>query len=254
MLFRRESYVLYAGGVAMKIAVCDSERTMREKLEGLIRRQRADAEVFSFASGRQLLEARQRFQIILMDICPEGIGGIETARALRMKDETVILIFVTASKEYAFEAFGVSAFQYLLKPVSEEKFRQVFDRACGEADRRAGEKEEQLFFRTKSRNFTVTKREILYVESRGRKVDIHTIRECITVYGTMAGMEERLGKDFYRCHRGYLVNLARVAEYEPGRILLENGETIFMAREKYAEFNRSYGQYLKKERAADACE
>lgn len=233
----------------MKIAVCDGERSSREKLEGLIRRLREDAEVFLFASGRQLLEARQRFQIVLMDIRPEGSGGIETARALRMKDETAILIFVTASKEYAFEAFDVSAFQYLLKPVSEEKFRQVFERACEEAERRAGEKEEQLLIRTKSRNFTVPKREILYVESQGRKVEIRTVRERIAVYGTMTGMAEQLGKDFYRCHRGYLVNLARVAQYEPCRILLENGETIFMAREKYGEFDRCYSQYLKQESA-----
>lgn len=229
----------------MKIAVCDSERATREKLEALIRRERADAEVFLFSSGRQLLEARQRFQMILMDVRSEGSGGIETARALRMKDERVILIFVTASREYAFEAFDVSAFQYLLKPVSEEKFRQVFGDACAEAERRAREKEEQLFFRTKSRNFTVPKGEILYVESQGRKVEIHTVRERITVYGTMAGMEERLGKDFCRCHRGYLVNLARVAEYEPGRILLENGETIFMAREKYGDFHKNYSRYLQ---------
>ncbi|MCM1026264.1 MAG: LytTR family DNA-binding domain-containing protein [Roseburia sp.] len=235
----------------MKIAVCDSERATREKWEGLIRGQRADAEVFSFASGRQLLEARQRFQIVLMDIRPESGSGIEIARALRMKDEAVILIFITASKEYAFEAFDVSAFQYLLKPVSEERFRQVLERACGEAERRAQERQEQLFLRTKSRTFTVAKGEILYVESQGRKVDIHTVRDCITIYGTMAGMEEQLGKDFCRCHRGYLVNLARVAGYEPGRVLLENGEAVFMAREKYTEFDRSYRRYRQGEGQAD---
>lgn len=232
-------------GKIMKIAVCDSDRAAREKLERLIRRQRADAEVFHFASGQQLLESRQRFQIILMDVRPQGTGGMETARTLRMKDETAILIFVTASKEYAFEAFDVSAFHYLLKPVSEEKFRKAFEKACEEADRRARENDEQLIFRTKSRSVAVPKKEILYVESQGRKVDIHTRRECITVYGTMTGMEAELGGEFCRCHRGYLVNLAWVAEYEPGKILLKSGETIFMAKEKYAEFDRRYGQYLK---------
>ena len=230
----------------MKIAICDDEREICEGLERLIRKQRAEAEVVLFSSGGQLLESRERFQIVLMDIQMEGMSGIETARALRMKDETAVLIFVTALREYVFDAFDVSDFHYLLKPVSEEKFRRVFEKACDEAERRERESGEQLFFRTKSRSFTIRKRDILYVESRGRKVDIHMPKECVTVYSTMNGMEQQLGEDFYRCHRGYLVNLAKVAEYETDRILLGSGETVFMAREKYAEFVKVYMRFLKR--------
>ena len=64
-----------------------------------------------------------------------------------------------------------------------------------------------------------------------------------SVYATMQSMEERLGEDFYRCHRGYLVNLAYVSEYGEGTIRLQNGETIYVAREKYSEFVKAYTQY-----------
>lgn len=229
----------------MRIAICDDEKEICGQLKRLVLKQGADCEVFLFDSGRQLLKARQRFHIILMDIQMDGMSGIETARALRMKDENAVLIFVTALKEYVFEAFDVSAFHYLLKPVSEEKFRRVFESACREAKKREWEEGEQIFFRTRTRSFTFQKRDILYVESRGRKVDIHTVKECVTVYGTMNGLGEQLGGDFYRCHRGYLVNLAYVSEYEPGEILLGNGETIFMARDKYAEFVKVYMGFLK---------
>lgn len=229
----------------MKIAICDDEKEMCSSLKRLVLKQRPDCEVSLFDSGRQMLQSRQRFQIVLMDIQMEGMSGIETARALRMKDENAVLIFVTALKEYVFEAFDVSAFHYLLKPVSGETFRRVFDRACREAEKRGREEAEQVFFRTRNRSFTLRKQDILYVESRGRKVDIHTVRECVTVYATMNSLEEQLGEGFYRCHRGYLVNLAHVSEYEPDRILLEGGETAFMARDKYTEFVRVYMRYLK---------
>lgn len=88
----------------MKIAICDDEREICEGLERLIRKQRAEAEVVLFSSGGQLLESRERFQIVLMDIQMEGMSGIETARALRMKDETAVLIFVTALREYGAES------------------------------------------------------------------------------------------------------------------------------------------------------
>ncbi len=95
------------------------------------------------------------------------------------------------------------------------------------------------------------KEEILYVESKKRKVDIHTLQECFTVYATMRHMEEQLGEDFYRCHRGYLVNMAYVKEYETDIIHLKNGETVYMARDKYSDFVKAYKHYL--DRGGIAC-
>ena len=230
----------------MKVAICDDEKEICAQLKRMVMQQKEDSQVYLFPSGSRLLESRQRFDIILMDIQMGGKSGIETAKALRMKDEKAVIIFVTALKEYVFDAFDVAAFHYLLKPVSEEKFRKVFEGACREAEKRQHEDGEQIFFRTKSRSFTLQKKDILYVESRGRKVDIHTLKECVTVYATMAGLEEQLGERFYRCHRGYLINLAYVTEYETDRILLENGEAVFLAREKYGEFVKCYMRFLKR--------
>lgn len=228
----------------MKIAICDDERDNCSRLKGLIKSKR-DCEVKCFYTGKQFLEAREHFDILILDIRMEEMKGIEVAKALRVKQENTVLIFVTALKEYVPEAFDVSAFHYLLKPVPEEKFNKVFDSACREVERLEGLKSEQLFFQTRSRSFTVQKKEILYVESRKRKVDIHTLRECFTVYATMRYMEEQLGGDFYRCHRGYLVNMAYVKEYETDVIHLKNGETVYMARDKYSEFAKAYMQFLR---------
>lgn len=63
---------------------------------------------------------------------------------------------------------------------------------------------------------------------------------CFSVYATMKGMEQQLGEDFFRCHRGYLVNMDHVAEYDTDAIRLKNGERIYMAREKYSEFAAAY--------------
>ena len=229
----------------MKVAICD-ERGSCLELRNLIKRQKYDCDVRCFYTGKQLLETRERFDILILDIQMEEMSGIEVARALRMKQDNMVLIFVTALKEYASEAFDVAAFHYLLKPVPGEKFCKVFESACREVERLEGLKSEQLFFQTRSRNFTVQKKDILYVESRKRKVDIHTLQECFTIYATMRHMEEQLGGDFYRCHRGYLVNMAYVKEYETDVIRLKNGEKVYMARDKYAEFAKAYMRFLNK--------
>lgn len=243
----------FRGGVAeikdkrwgMKVAICDEEKGSCATLAQLVRRQEPDCEVSCFYSVRQFLEARQHYDILLLDIQMEGMRGMEAARALRISGEDTLLIFVTAGREYAAEAFEVSAFHYLLKPVAEEKFCGVFENACRAVRRQEEIRDGQLFFQTKARNFTVRKKEILYIESEKRKVEIHTLKENITIYATMKHMEEQLGKGFYRCHRGYLVNMDYVAGYGFGTIRLQNGEDIYLAREKYSDFVRVYTEYLK---------
>lgn len=230
----------------MRVAICDDEKESSNGLSCLIRKQEPDCEVVCFHTCRQFLEAGQHFDILLLDIRMENMGGIEVARALRIRREDTILIFVTALKDYVPEAFDVSAFHYLLKPVSPEKFCRVFEDACRKVRKRENINSGQLFFQTKARSFTVQKGEILYVESRKRKVEIHTLKENVTVYATMKHMEEQLGEGFCRCHRGYLVNMAYVTEYGAGFVRLQNEETVYLAREKYSEFVRVYGEYLKR--------
>ena len=101
----------------MKVAICDEEKDSCGQLRQLIRRQEPDCEVICYLSVREFLEARQHFDILLLDIQMEGMRGMEAARALRISGEDTVLIFVTAGKEYAAEAFEMSAFHYLLKPV-----------------------------------------------------------------------------------------------------------------------------------------
>lgn len=229
----------------MRVAICDEEKESCLGLSRLIKVQEPDCEIMCFYTCRQFLEARQHFDILLLDIQMEKMGGIEVARTLRICQENTILIFVTALKEYAPEAFDVSAFHYLLKPVSPEKFGKVFAGACREVRKLESLSGGQLFFQTKTRSFTISPKDILYVESRKRKVEIHTLKENIAVYATMKRMEAQLGENFYRCHRGYLVNMAYVTEYGGGTVCLQNGEKVYLAREKYSDFVKVYTEYLK---------
>ena len=234
----------------MRVAICDDERESCNGLSLLIKRQEPDCEVACFHTCRQFLEAAQHFDILLLDIPMEEMGGIEVARALRGRGERTVLIFVTALKEYAPEAFEVSAFHYLLKPVVPEKFCRVFESACLQVRKLESQSAGQLFFQTKARSFTVPRDEVLYVESRRRKVEIHTRKENVTVYATMKHMEEQLGEGFFRCHRGYLVNMAYVTGYGAGFVRLQNGEAVYLAREKYSEFAKVYSEYLRQSGAA----
>ncbi len=229
------------------IAICDDEKIIRERIINFINKQEADCRIESFGTGNELLAAGKKFDMIFLDIQMKGKNGIETARAIREYDAKAVIVFVTALKEYVFEAFDVAAFHYLLKPVDEKKFAEVFHNAVKEIQKQPRTQEAEapaLLIKAKNRSHMLKQGEIIFVESRANKVGIHTVREVIETYYTMSKLEGELGRNFYRCHRGYLVNMAHVAEYSSDMIEMDNGDRVYMAKEKYPEFVKKYMRYL----------
>ena len=231
--------------IRLNIAICDDEEIIREQIKELIEKEIPGICVGLYETGDALLAAGKQFDIVFLDIQMEGTDGIETAKRLRQREEDTILIFITGIREYVFQAFDVAAFHYLLKPIEADKFREVFWRAGRELEKRKSKRRETVFIKTRNRSFSLEKDSILYIESRGKKVEIHTTGETIEVYASMNEMEGQLGDGFFRCHRGYLVNMAYVAEYDSESITLNNGEYVYLAKEKYGEFVKAYMRYLR---------
>ncbi|MBB2181824.1 response regulator transcription factor [Lachnospiraceae bacterium MD1] len=229
----------------MEVAIVDDEKVIRGQIKKLVVKYEPDCNVIAYETGEELLAEGKKLDVVFLDIQMEGMNGIDTARALREKQEDMVVIFITGVKEYVFEAFDVSAFHYLLKPVEEKKFSEVFERAKKEVKKRTTQEQKNIFIKNRNRSFTINRDNILYIENRGKKVEIHTGNEIIETYASMNDLEKQLGGNFYRCHRGYLVNMAHIAEYENDSISLNNGENIFMAKERYNEFVKEYMRYLR---------
>ena len=230
----------------IEIAICDDEEIIIERIADLIKKQNTDCHIESFRAGNELLSTKRHYDLIFLDIQMDGINGIETAKAVRKYDRKAVIIFVTAVKEYVFEAFDVGAFHYLLKPIGEEKFAEVFENAVREVRERQIQKETPtLFIKTKNKSYTFNQSEIIFIESMSRKAVIHTAKNTLEVYAVMNELQKELGNSFYRCHRGYLVNMAHITEYSNDMIEMDNGERVYLAKEKYQKFVREYMRYLR---------
>lgn len=228
----------------MKIAVVDDEKVIREQICARIEKQIPGNCPVVYASGDELLASGERFDIVFLDIQMDGRNGIETARCLRKRQEDVVLIFITGIREYVFDALDLYAFQYLIKPVDGKKLAEVLERAVKEVQKK---KEQRVLF-IKTRNLTLSQTDILYIESKAKKVEIHVAgaRESIEIYASMEELLRELGEEFYRCHRAYIINMAYVAEYSSDSILLTNGDKVYLAKKKYGEFVKAYMWYLQK--------
>ena len=237
----------------MRIAVCDDEREIREDVKQKIRHYLPEAEVCLYESAERLLAEQGMPDILFLDIKMSGMSGMELAGKLRARGENVTIVFLTAMEEYVYRAFDVGAFHYLLKPVDTVKFYEVLEKAVAERQRvresallREERAEASLTIKNKARTEKVYLSEIVYLEVFNRKVTLHKMQGEIEFYGRLKELEQRLSADFVRCHRAYVVNLRYVRRYDGAEITLENGDSVLMAKTKYAEFVRRYMDYIRK--------
>lgn len=233
----------------MKIAVCDDDRAIREELIRLAQKQVAGVEVTGYQSGEELLCAGADFDIYFLDIEMDSVSGMELARHIREQEENSrkrsIIIFVTGYREYMGEAFDVNAFHYLLKPLDEKKFAEVFDRAWKEASFFYEQEKKYIMVKSLGAKQRLLLKNIYYIESRNKKVIIHTTDKTLEVYGKMEELETRLGSTFYRCHRCYLVNMEKISAYSADNIQVINGDNLLLARTKYSDFIKAYMRYIQ---------
>lgn len=230
------------------LAVCDDMPTecadIAKQIEGVLTQFQTEFRIKQFFDGQELLHSRENFDIIFLDIKMPQINGMDLARKIREEEKRSLIVFITAAREYVFQAFEVEAFQYLVKPIRKEKLRKVLEKAI----KRIGADGDRDFLIIMAARQTrkIFLKDIYYIESIGRLVKIHCAEETLEAYEQIGALEDKLSdKAFFRCHKCFLVNLDYVDAFHKTEISLENGEKIMLAKRRYEEFQRAVLSYMK---------
>ena len=238
----------------IRIAICDDEANIRTYLSSLIGAQSCPCEIVEYASAGDCLADHREIDLLFLDIelAPSGSGldGMALARKIRERATGTqpVIIFVTGYERYVFDAFDVGAFQYLLKPVDEEKFAQVFARAVEQiaANRENPQKGRVLTLQSANTSKTIPLDSIYYIESSNHRVELHLKDGEFACYAKIGDLELELQDQFFRIHKGYLVNLSYVAGYSKTEVTLTNGEKLLLSKYKYQDFVKAYLRFLKR--------
>lgn len=237
----------------ISIAICDDDRALTGSLESMLREDAAlyglTASCDVFFDGASLVEAvRDRaacYELALLDIEMHGMDGIRAAQALRDMDLPILIVYISCHEEYLMDLFATEPFRFLHKPVNREELCRVFLDACRRIRRKAG-----YFTFSCQRTFhKIPYDRILYFESRGRTILIHTSgRETtetpvLRFYGKMNDIDNLIlesGARFLRIHQSFLVNFDHVrslsftdVELEGGLLLQISGDRRRAVRERY---------------------
>ena len=234
----------------MRISICDDEAPTRAYLTSLIRAQDCPCEVVEYASASDCLADHRGIDLLFLDIELNATGpdGMALARQIREQSAVTqpVIIFVTGYERYVFDAFDVGAFQYLLKPVDEEKFAQVFARAVSQIGTARKKTARTLTLQSAGVSRTVPLDSIYYIESSNHKVVLRLKDGAFSCYGKIRDLEAELGDQFFRVHKGYLVNLAYVEGYSKTELTLTNGEKLLISKYKYPDFVKAYLRFVKR--------
>ena len=168
---------------------------------------------------------RQRIDIIFLDINMPVLDGIAFIKTLKVQPQ---VIFTTAYKEYALDAFDLSACDYLLKPFSLERFMIAIDKAM-EALNASGQakadndspQQSFIFIKADAKIYKVEFTDILFAEAQGNYTRIVMTNSVILPVMTFSSFEEMLpSKLFLRVHRSFIVNKSRITHIEGNRVYI----------------------------------
>ena len=203
----------------INIAIVEDEKLYVSQLKEYISRYEKESgnriNVRVFPDGAEIVENYSGdFDIILMDIQMKYMDGMTAAEQIRKLDSEVIIMFITNMTQYAIRGYEVDALDYVVKPVEYFPFSQKLDRAIG---RLQNKKKVFVSIPVEDGVLKMEIDDIYYVESMGHSLIYRTKKGEFTARGTMKDMEEILSPyGFFRCNKGYIVNLKYVDGVKEG--------------------------------------
>jgi DNA-binding LytR/AlgR family response regulator len=176
--------------------------------------------------------------LIFLDIEMEGFTGLQLIKTLQHKPK---IILTTAYDKYAIEAFDLNVTDYLLKPISFERFIKAIDKVYDSfreikktAENEPVYKRDYFFVKTEFRMQRVDFDNILFVEGMNEYLRINTTKEKIMTLQNFKSLEESLPKDnFIRVHKSYMVAINKIESIEKNRIKI--GEKLIPISNTYKE-------------------
>lgn len=225
----------------LRAAEAVADKCMTE--EGLVREE--DFTVQCFAEAGPLMDAlaeeEDSCRLLLLDVEFGPDNGLAVASALREKGLPFSLIYITSHRDFVFDSFDTHPLHYLLKPLDEEKLRQLI-----REDHRRCCQDARLYLKQGGKHLSVAYQDIYAVEAAQHRTLIHLQNSAEEWAGTLTALSSKLpGWCFCQCHKSYYVNLTHVTELVRYEARLSNGQVIPISKRFYKSAIERYIAFLK---------
>ncbi len=232
--------------INLRIAVCDDEEAaltiVYGALEGVLAAygKKSTIERFKDVDLLKMALNEQSYDLIFLDIEMPKMNGIELAKAIKERDNSARIVFVSNRQDLVFEALHIHPDGFIRK----NHFIEDLTKLMPHLIQSLGKTEQQtIVIEDGQQLLRLNVMEITYIEGQGKKQLIHlsTADEPIEVRQSMKSFEERLNQyGFLRIHKGYLVNYHMIFEIGSEEVKLNDGEVLLISRRRLKEVQSAY--------------
>lgn len=210
--------------ISLKIALVDDEQIYLDEMAGICREfaaeNRLDIELSEYSDGDSFLRSKKDFSIVFMDIYMNGSDGVLTAHKLRERDSACILIFMTTSTEHMPDAFSCHAFEYIVKPFSPLRVKEVLNDALKIIPSQA----EYIELYSDRKTVRAALGEIVSAMTDAHYLEV-TLSDgtSLRCRMTIGQFSEQTDERFILINKGIIVNADYITDFENNCCILENG-------------------------------
>lgn len=234
----------------IKTALCDDDPSVLNEIKALLEQycmeRSREIVCADFRSPLELLteiEKGMRPDILILDVIMPGENGISVAKEIRQYDDTVKIIFLTSSSEFAVESYTVGAYFYQIKPVSAGTFFRLMDAVIPECEKI---QQGSLLVRGKSGITRIDLRKLEYCEVIGRTLLFHMENgRLLEGIGSLDELCDKLAQyeNFLRAHRSFVVNMEYIQNISYKAVTMDDLTEIPIPHGKCSEIKKRYLEY-----------
>ena len=235
----------------LNFVICDDNVNILDRLEKMLEsiftKNNFEA-VVSFKSDNtdDILDYldNNRADVLLLDInLKSNKIGLDLAEQIRKKNKNSNFIFTTGHLEYAMVAYKYKTFDYLAKPITYDRLEdtviRLFDDINGSPKK---------YIKIDNKNTIVDESEVQYIKRDGMKLVFHTSSRDYDTYSSFNKFQDKLPKNYIRCHKSFIANIQQIKDVEPvtSTITFKNGDTCEIGpkyKSEFMEVLKNYGNF-----------
>ena len=236
----------------MRIAVFSDNGQSKEQMKGILKGIVGIRDVFAFPTLDRFLEEvlyGDYFDYIVLDVekCVDCTELEITQKIYEKRPLSKIILVIEDGRDYIEKIFLIPSniVGVYQKPILDSRFEEMSSQIIEKNS--PNEEKQNLVFRKRGEIYSVPVETILFLESRGHKVVVHTDTGRHCYYGKLETVKQKLSDIFLQCHKSYLVNMDKIVRIYKNSILLDNGEEIPISQTRYGDTFKIYSQYCSKQ-------
>ncbi|MGL4652293.1 LytR/AlgR family response regulator transcription factor [Cetobacterium sp.] len=206
----------------IKCIIVEDEFPAREELKFFINNNNnfhLEKEFENPIDALKYIEANE-IDVVFLDINMPELDGMTLGKIIHRLNKNIKLVFISAYKDFAVEAFEIKAFDYILKPYSEERIINLLENIVEEIQKIDSPSKDynikKITVNSDSKMLVISTDNILYIEADEKETNIFTKEKVNSSKLKISQLENILSNEiFFRCHRSYIVNIDKIVEVEP---------------------------------------